>query len=1148
MPPPPDSPAPPASATDPAPAAEPIGFSSRIVALFLDGPLPLLIIIATLLAGAVALWLTPREEEPQIVVPLADVLVRAPGLSARQIERQVTTPLEKLLYQIDGVEYVYSMSRENEAIVTVRFFVGEDREDSLVKIYNKMHSNLDLVPSQVESWLVKPVEIDDVPIVVATLWSDDPARVDDHRLRRLAEELAIDLQSVPRTNRVSVVGGRPRIIQVELLPDALAARRTTPLEVAWALGMHNAELPAGGIDRANTRISIQVGEFIPSVDALRSLVVGVVDGIPVYLRDVARIVDGPEPPSTYTWIGFGPAAEHAGELQMVPSPPLPPAAAIADSYPAVSLAIAKQRGANAVWVARDVERRLAAAAATLFPPSVHWTVTRDYGLTANEKVNELVEGLAVAVLTVVIFIGLVLGWRAALVIALAVPVCYGATLLVNLLAGYTINRVTLFALILALGILVDDPITDVENIERYYRMRRFSPRRAILLAVQEIRPALVLSTIAVMLSFVPMFFITGMMGPYMRPMALNVPITIGMSLLVAFCVTPYLSRLILRPHGKAEEAAYDIRRTIIYRLYNFLLRPLLRSRLLAWLFLLFIGALFLISVALPALRLVPLKMLPFDNKNEFQVLLDMPEGTTLERTDAVLRDLATVLRTVPEVTHFTAHAGHASPMDFNGMVRHYFLRSAPELGELRVGLMPKDLREQQSHALILRIRDALAAAAPAEASLKLVEVPPGPPVIATVTAEFYGEPWTPYERLQDAALAAAERLRKEQGVVDVDTSVETPRPRLRFDVDKEKAALSGVGTEDIAQTLALAVGGLDATILNLPSEAVPLPVRLRLPLTVRSDPSALAGLYVKGRAGIAKVREGIGIADAPQPLVPLGEIGAFTGGVAETTIYHKNLRPVAYLFADTAGRAPADVVLDAAADLGTTATASAEPRALAGRTYFNSGGGIPWELPTGTSVKWTGEGEWKITVDVFRDLGLAFGAAVVAIFFVLMLQTGSATLSAIMILAIPLTMIGIMPGFWLLNQVTGPAVGGYANPTFFTATAMIGMIALAGIVVRNSVILVEFVHQALREGMALDEALVQSGAIRTRPIFLTAGTTLLGNVVITLDPIFSGLAWSIIFGIAASTLFTLGVIPVVYNLVYARRPGHGLRAAREEDA
>ncbi|MCB9784308.1 MAG: efflux RND transporter permease subunit [Candidatus Omnitrophica bacterium] len=1118
------------TSTDIEDSSSKIPLSTRIVGYFLQGPFPVLLIVISLIAGFVALVLTPREEEPQIIVPLADVFVNAPGLSAEQVARQVSTPLEKLLYQIDGVEYVYSMSHPGQSVVTVRFYVGEGREASLIKIYNKLYSHLDLVPKEVESWVVKPVEIDDVPIVIATLWSRDPEKYDDYALRRIAEEAEIKLQSVPKTNAISIVSGRPRTIRIEMDPEAMAGHRTTPLDLDFALSASNKRVDAGGFENLNRVIQVQSGDFIQSAEELSNLVVNVVDGIPVYLKDVAKVFDGPDEIESYSWIGFGPAAPDLPQSQR---------------YPSVSLAVAKKKGSNAVSVAEDVLTKLDALKESFFPPEIEVQITRNYGETADEKVNELVEGLGVAVLTVVIFIGMVLGWRAALIVALAIPVCYGAALACNLLGGYTINRVTLFALILALGLLVDDPITDVENIARYFAMGKHRAKKNVLHAVQEVRPALVMSTIAIILCFIPMFFITGMMGPYMAPMALNVPLTVIISTIVAFCITPFLSLHFLKgTKDLGDESAADIEKTPLYKIYNFFIRPLVRHRAWSYLFLLLVGVLFFAAVLLPGFRLVPLKMLPFDNKNEFQIGIDMPEGTTLEETQAVTAELAESLRTVPEVEFFVGYVGEPSPMDFNGMVRHYYLREGSQLADIRIGLAHKDNRVQQSHEIVLRLRNQLEEIASKHgAVLQLVEVPPGPPVISTLVAEVYGEDETPYAVLQESAQKVAERLKREPLVVDVDTSVEADQEKALFVVDKEKAALSGVSTVDVAQTISMALQGSRGHFLEDPDEAHPLEIRLQLPRSIRSSTEELSALYVKGQPGIMKVREGGSLRDAPQPLVPIGEIGEWKTETVDQTIYHKNLKPVAYVFAEMAGRPPAEAVLDVGADF--RKTGERHPIDLENRTYFAIGGGDPWTVADETKVVWNGEGEWKITLDVFRDLGIAFGAALLGIFLVLYIQTNSALLSTIIMTAIPLTMIGIMPGFWFLNSIGDRMIDGYPNPTFFTATAMIGMIALAGIVVRNSVVLIDFVHMALREGMDLEEALVRSGAIRTRPIFLTAGTTFLGNVVITLDPIFSGLAWSIIFGIAASTFFTLGVIPVVYFLVYGNKPGHGLPVQEE---
>jgi multidrug efflux pump subunit AcrB len=1116
-------------------------FLSRLVDLFLQGSLAPLLILLSLLGGAVALIVTPREEEPQIVVPLADVMVDAPGLPVEEVERQVATPLEKLLTQIDGVEYVYSMSSTGRAVVTVRFTVGEDREDSLVKIYNKIQSNTDLVPPAVRSWVVKPLEIDDVPILIVTLWSERPQEIDDHALRRIAEELEIELQSIPLTNRVQVLGGRPRVVRVELDPEALAARQIAPLEVAWALRVSNSREQAGSFDRLDRSIPVEAGEFIDGLEGLHKLVVGVVDGSPVFLAEVSKIRDGPAEATSYGWIGFGPAEQKAV------------AGAGHRLFPAVHLAVAKQKGANAVRVARGVEERLAELERTHLPEGVHLRITRNYGETADQKVDELVEALAVAIVIVVGLIAYVLGWREALVVAVAVPITFSLVLLFNNLAGYTINRVTLFALILSLGLVVDDPIVDVENIYRHLRMRAEPPLAAVRTAVNEVRPPILLATLAVIISFLPMLFITGMMGPYMRPMAINVPLAMFTSMLVAFAVTPWLAYRALRGRAASgeEASARPLEETGLYRSYALLLGPLLRSKLAAWTLLAVMVLLFAGAILLGAMRAVPLKMLPFDNKNEFQVLIDAPEGSSLERTDAVARALAAELRRAPEVRDFELYVGLASPMDFNGMVRHYFLRRGPHDADIRVNLVGKRRRKMQSHAILLRLRDRLEAVAHREGvRIALVEVPPGPPVLSTLVAEIYGEPQVPYSRLEEGARALADRLAREPLVSDIDTSVEASHQRLVFVTDKEKAALSGVSTDDVRGTLGLALGGLDAAQLHEPGEVSPLPIRLRLAREWRSGEEHLKALTVKGRPGVTKLRERGGLRDAPIPLVRLGELGGFRRLPAERTIYHKNLERVAYVYAETVGRAPAEAILDVGADFRAEEPQRkppAQPRLLRDRSYFSIGGGDPWSLPEGTRAVWAGEGEWKITLDVFRDLGIAFGAALLGIYLLLIYQTGSYAMPLILMISIPLTLIGIMPGFWLLNALTGETVGGYPDPVFFTATAMIGMIALAGIAVRNAILLIEFVHVALGRGVSLRQALLSAGAVRARAIVLTAGTAMLAAIPITLDPVFSGLAWALIFGLSVSTVFTLFVVPVTYDLVYRNRPGHGLHAASAEE-
>jgi multidrug efflux pump subunit AcrB len=1089
----------------------------KMIGKVLQGQIPIFITLIALVAGAVSLYLTPREEEPQIVVPMADVYITAPGLSPHQVERQVTTPLEKLLSQIDGVEHVYSQSANGGAVVTVRFYVGQDREASLVKIYNKIYSNTDKVPAAVSSWVVKPVEVDDVPIVLISLYSTDTQRYGDHELRRVAEELTEKLQVVKNTNRIEVTGGRPRQIRVELDPEALAARRTAPLDVAWALGQSNQRLPAGHIQQEDKDIVVEAGDFIRNAGDLRHLVINVVDGVPVYLDEVAHVIDGPAEPDSYTWMGFGPADK---------------AHALTPGYvPAVVISVAKQKGSNAVWVARDVERELEKLKSTVVPEGMDYRIIRDYGATANEKVNDLTSSLLFAVVTVVVFIGIFLGWRAALVVGLAIPVCYGATLGLDLAGGYTINRVTLFALILALGLLVDDPITGVDNIERYLRNKDRDPADNVKTAMYEIRNALIMSSVAIILAFVPLAFITGMMGPYMAPMAFNVPVAIIISTVISFYVTPWASwKLLTAGSVRGPSRVED---TPLYRIYSRIVSPLVASRRNAWLFLGVVVILFFSAAILPLFRAVPLKLLPYDNKNEFQVVIDMPEGTTLERTQAVTQQVADYLKTITEVREVVGFSGLASPMDFNGLVRHYYLRHGSNVADLRVTLVDRQHREHQSHEIVTRIRSSIDAIGKGYgANIKLVEVPPGPPVLSTITVEVYGTETTPYPVLQEAAHSVAARLKQEPFVVDIDTSVEAPQEKLMFVTDKDKAALSGISTTDIAATISLATEGMTAGYLQIPSEANPLPIVLRLPLARRSSLEDLSTLQVKGRPGFTKLREKTGIRDAPQPLVPIGELGAFQRQQVESAIFHKDLRRVSFVYGEMAGRPPADAILDVTADLNSKTTGPMRP--LDARTDLNPGGGIAWSLPKGIHAVWNGEGEWQITLRVFRDMGLAFAAAIICIFFVLYLQTGTARLTMIIMSAIPLTVIGIMPGFWLLNQIGTRSIAGIPNPVLFTATAMIGMIALAGIVIRNSLILVEFVHLALEQGLSLRHALMQAGAVRMRPVLLTAGTTLLGNIVITLDPIFSGLAWAIIFGILASTLFTLLVVPVTYYLVYER--------------
>ena len=1055
-------------------------FLIGIVEAFLRGNLPVLIILISLVAGVMALIVTPREEEPQIVVPLADVIVSYPGGSAEEVERLVSSRLERLLYQIDGVEYVYSMSAPETAVVTVRFFVGENREDSLVKLYNKIQSNLDRVTPGIASWIVKPIEIDDVPVVTAALYS---ARYDTHELRRIAEEAVSRLQHIRDSARITIHGGEPRVIHVGLDTERMAAYGVTALEILGALNVSNAQAGSGAFEENREIVRVEAGPFLHDADEAAHLMVGVHGDRPIHLRDVAEVRDGPAEPEIYSRFAFGPASASsrpAGTPEGI-------------AFNAVTIALAKKPGSNAVRVAAEAKARLEELRGTIIPDEVGVRITRDYGATADDKVNNLVQSLGLAILTVIGLLAFTMSWREGLIVALAVPITYSLTLMFNYLMGYTINRVTLFALILALGLLVDDPIAGVENIERHLR-RGLRPRlEAVVVAMNEIMPPIVLSTLAIIIAFAPMFFITGMMGPYMRPMALNLPIAVLMSTVVALTVTPWLSNKLLR-RAPAKGAGADGPPPKVRRLYERVVGPLVDSRRRSAVMLLAVGVLFAGSVVLPLAGLVPLKMLPFDNKNEFQVLVDLPEGSTLERTDAVVREIEDFLAGVPEATDIASTVGAASPMDFNGMVRHYYLRHGPHLGDVRVNLAHRTERVMDSHAIVLRLRQGLdEIAMRTGAALKLVEVPPGPPVLSTIVAEVYGQPHHAYDDLLEAAAAVRRRMAVERGVVDLDDSAEAERRELFFEVDRDKAGRNGVSTRDIVETLRVALAGAQAGTVHAGGEQNELPIVVRLPRAARSSVERLETLVVKGRTG---------------DVVQIGELGAFRERTVDRTIHHKNQERVVYVTAEAAGLGPAYPV-------------------LALDRHFREN-----PLPPGIRIDWRGEGEWKITLDVFRDLGIAFSVALLGIYVLLVYETASYRLPVIIMLSIPMTMIGIMPGFWILNLFVNRPVGGFPNPVFFTATAMIGMIALSGIVVRNAIVLIDFIRSSMEAGRPMREAIVESGAVRFRPIVLTAGTTMLGAWPITLDPIFSGLAWALIFGLFVSTAFTLVVVPTVYGLIY----------------
>ncbi|MFP4398212.1 MAG: efflux RND transporter permease subunit [Desulfonatronovibrio sp.] len=1050
---------------------------------FLSSYLAPILLFLSLSLGILAVTITPREEEPQIIVPMADIIVKAPGASAGEVEKLVSTRLEKLLWQLEGVEYVYSSSQRERAVVTVRFFVGQNLEDSLVRLHNQIFMHKDEVPSIVSDWIVKPVSIDDVPILNITIFSD---KYSDYELRRMGVELLAGLSEVENVSRTGIYGGRSGQVLVELDPQAMAGRGISAPEIYQVLRDADYSLRLGEFPLNNHLFQVFGNAWLTDERQVSDLVVGTSDGLPIYLKDLAEVSYGPAEPEYYARLGMSQAYQEKTETTRLPL-----------AMPSVTLALAKKQGTSAVEVAKNILDKLDELEKSLLPSDAYTEITRNYGLTAHEKVNELFRSLFFAVITVVLVLTFTLGWRPALVVGLAIPVSFSLALFASHLLGYTINRVTLFALILSLGLVVDDPITNVDNVKRHMSFGNKNPKEAVLAGVSEVIVPVVMSTLAIIACFLPLFFISGMMGPYMAPMAANVPLTVTFSTLCAVTIVPWLCHRFLKRspvsrHARDQQGVPDL----VMRGYRALMLPFLSSHWLRRALIFLVVILLMASVFLAVFRLVPLKMLPFDNKDEFQVVINMPEGSTLEQTDAVLRDFERYFSGVSEITTYTSYSGMASPMDFNGMVRQYYSREEANQGDIRVNLLPRNERETGSHTLILSMRrDLEEIAARHGASMELVEVPPGPPVLASIAAEIYAEPHKTYEEMIAAAEHVKRVMQDKEFIRDVDYSAQHPHDLYEFVLDREKAALHGLDAREILKTLNLFIGGATPAVLHSPYQREAFEIRMVLPLEKRAGIFNLEQLRMASRTG---------------ELVSVGELGRFEKMPADQPIMHKNLRRVVYVTAEMAGQPPGEAVLDMKSSLAEN------------------------PLPPGFSLNWQGEGEWKITLDVFRDLGIAFGLALAVIYLLLIIQTGSLGLPLLIMSAIPLTLMGIMPGFFLLNLITGRDVDGFADPVFFTATAMIGMIALGGIVIRNSLVLIDFIGSALKKGQDFTEAILQSGAVRLRPIVLTALTTAIGVWPITRDPVFSGLAWALIFGLFASTMFTLVLIPISYYVIYKR--------------
>jgi multidrug efflux pump subunit AcrB len=1070
-------------------AVEKRRLAGRIAHTFIDSKLTPLVIVAALLLGAFSILQTPREEEPQIVVPMLDVFVQMPGASPQEVAQRVSLPMEKLLREVPGVEYIYSISRPGMSMLIVRFYVGTKEEDAIVQTYNKLYSNFDRIPPGVSQPIIKARSIDDVPILALTLWGKN---YDAYRLRRIAGELENALKPLDDVSETKIIGGQPRQLSVVLDIQRLAAYGLTPGAVVGQLQAANNRGRAGSFARDNREFQVEAGSFFTSIDDVRQVVVGVHSGRPVYLRDVVeKLEDGPAEPSNYVMFASarGSAATDAGT-----------------EYPAVTITIAKRKGTNATVIAEHVLDKVHSLRGYVLPGDLNVTVTRNYGETAKDKSDELLKHLLIATLSVTLLIALALGWRESGVVLLAVPVTLALTLTIFYLYGYTLNRVTLFALIFSIGILVDDAIVVVENIVRHFRLGQSRGRALTEVAteaVDEVGNPTILATFAVIGAILPMAFVRGLMGPYMRPIPVGASAAMMFSLIVAFVVSPWAALRLLRHYAvESGGSSHHEAEGWTTRLYRKLMNPLVRDPKRRWMFLGGVVVLLLAAVALVPLKWVRVKMLPFDNKSEFQVMVDMPDGTPLEQTTRVTQALGRYLATQPEVTNYQIYAGTSGPYNFNGLVRHYFLRNQPNQADIQVNLLSRHDRKAQSHEIARRLRPELdRIAAPFGARIKVAEVPPGPPVLQTLVAEVYGPD---YKGQIEVARQIKQVFQDTPGVVDVDWYVEDPQSKYDMKVDLDKAALHGVSAAEVTRTLQVGLAGATAGLLHDPNSREDVPIEVRL---ARADRSGI------GELGSLKLPTPSGSAIAVQEVTNLQRT------TIDSSVYRKNLEPVVYVTGDVAGGEESPVYA-----IGRMSDAIAQIHLPDGYTIKQYKGTSMPERADRYSMKW--DGEWHITVEVFRDLGLAF-AAVLVVIYVLVVGWFRSFLTPLVIMApIPLTLVGILPAHAMMGA-------------FFTATSMIGFIAGAGIIVRNSIILVDFIELRRSQGMALEEAVVDAGAVRFRPMLLTAAAVVVGASVILFDPIFQGLALSLMAGEVASTVLSRMAVPVLYYVSEKRKRPSG---------
>jgi len=1074
------------------------GGATGLAQTFINSKITPLLILATVMLGAFALMLTPREEEPQIVVPMIDVMVMMPGATPEEIENLVTRPMEQKIWEIEDVEYVYSSSFPSFAMSTARFLVGTDMEKAITRMNNKMFGNADLMPQgMVIPPLIKVRSIDDVPMMTLTLWSDQYEGFD---LRQLAAELKNELTSINNVSVTEVIGGRKRSIQVELDPQRMAAFNITTLAILPALEMQNKNLPSGGFAAGNNQFLVETGTFLRSATDVANLVVGSFQERPIRLMDIASITDGPDEIDSYTFLGVGPAGNQTGISDDFP---------VGSEHPAVTISIAKRIGSDATRVSESVLAKVERLKGTLIPEDVNITVTRNFGATAKDKAESLISNLGLAIFLAVVVVFLAMGWRGATIIFLSIPTTFSMTLFIYYIMGYTLNRVTLFALILVTGIVIDATIIIVENMHRHFQMKGNNSLKTALEAIKEVGNPTILATLTVIASMMPMAFVRGLMGPYMAPMPIGASLAMVFSLLVALTISPWLAVRLLKPKQKWREDmdgegtfegegtdSYSLHKSAIYRGYNKVVRPLIDSPRKGVIALLIVAGLTVASTFLFVTRTVQVKMLPLDNKSEFQVIIDTPEGTTLESTTQLAREIGDYLSTVPEVMDYEIYSGIAAPVNFSGLVRHYMMRQGPNVADIQVNLVDKSQRSAQSHDLAKRVRGPIMElAVPFGAAVKIVEVPPGPPVLSTLVAEVYGPT---FEGRIEAARQIKEVFENTPGVVDIDWYVEDDQTRYEVVVDTDRAAIRGVSTQQVSMTLGVALNGHDGGRVHMDAAAEPVPINVRLALKDRSSAQTLRDLYIHSQAGA---------------LIPLSDVVKVKESVNYKSRHRRNLKSVVYVTADVAGEleSPVYAILDMKKKIAELT--------MPDGTQIEQLSTVQPLTEEGYTMKW--DGEWHITYEVFRDLGISFAVVLVIIYLLIVGMFQNFTVPILMMIPIPLTLVGIIPGHLMFGA-------------FFTATSMIGVIALAGIMVRNSVLLVDFIEARLKEGLELKEAVIEAGAVRFLPIALTAGTVVTGSFVMVFDPIFQGLAISLMMGSLLSTVLTVIVIPLSYYLYRLR--------------